>query len=139
VLSLFLESATLSKPLSLDLTNKEAVAALKSTPITIKEGVNYNVGITFKVNYGITSGVRYIQVVKRVGVKLDKMEQMLGAYAPSPDGSPFTKKFPEEESPSGIIARSGTYNARSRVVDDDGQVYIDFEWSFKLAREWANE
>lgn len=52
------------------------------------------------------------------------MEQMLGAYAPSPDGSPYTKKFPEEESPSGMLARSGTYNVRSRVIDDDGQIYI---------------
>jgi len=136
VLSLFLESATLTQPLSLDLTNPAEVAALKEHPIKIKEGVDYNVGITFKVNHGITSGVRYIQVVKRGGIKVDKLEQMLGSYATPPDGSPYTKKFPEEESPSGMIARSGTYNVRSRVMDDDGQVYIDFEWSFKLSKEW---
>ena len=53
-----------------------------------------------------------------------------------------------------MIARSGTYSVRSRVVDDDGGVYsgtmvslserepvetdlfVDFEWSFKLAKEW---
>jgi len=67
---------------------------------------------------------------------VDKLEQMLGSYAPAPDGAPLTKKFPEEESPSGMIARSGTYNVRSRVIDDDGQIYIDFEWSFKLSKEW---
>lgn len=55
--------------------------------------------------------------------KVDKLEQMLGSYAPSPDGSPYTKKFQEEEAPSGMIARSGTYNVRSRVVDDDGEIY----------------
>jgi len=53
---------------------------------------------------------------------------MLGAYAPSPDGSPYTKKFPEEESPSGMLARSGTYNVRSRVIDDDGQIYAGALW-----------
>jgi Rho GDP-dissociation inhibitor len=52
-----------------------------------------------------------------------------------------------------MLARTGTYNVRSRVVDDDGEVYagairptsmpvvklmslIDWEWSFKLTKEW---
>jgi Rho GDP-dissociation inhibitor len=56
-------------------------------------------------------------------VTVDKLEQMLGSYAPSPDGKPYTKNFTEEESPSGMLARSGTYNVRSRVVDDDGEIY----------------
>lgn len=38
-----------------------------------------------------------------------------------------------EEAPSGMLAR-GTYNVRSRVVDDDGTVYADFAWSFALAK-----
>lgn len=52
---------------------------------------------------------------------MDKLEQMLGSYGPSPD--PYIKNFDPEESPSGMVARSGTYNVRSRVVDDDGEVY----------------
>ena len=55
---------------------------------------------------------------------VDKLEQMLGSYAPSPDGTPYTKNFTEDESPSGMLARSGTYTVRSRVVDDDGEIYI---------------
>ncbi|KAF8974356.1 rho GDP-dissociation inhibitor [Flammula alnicola] len=106
-------------------------------PIIIKEGVEYNVRITFKVNHSIISGVRYIQLVKRAGVKVDKMEQMLGSYGPSPTGTPYIKNFEPEESPSGMIARSGTYNVRSRVIDDDGEVYADWEWYFKLAKEWS--
>lgn len=46
---------------------------------------------------------------------------MLGSYGPAPE--PYTKEFDPEESPSGMLARSGTYNVRSRVVDDDGEVY----------------
>lgn len=81
-----------------------------------------------------------MQVVKRAGVRgnpihihfqarclklssVDKMEQMLGSYGPSPSGEPYTKNFDPEESPSGLLARSGSYNVRSRVVDDDGEVY----------------
>jgi hypothetical protein len=49
--------------------------------------------------------------------------QMLGSYGPSPDGKPYERTFHTEQSPSGIIARSGTYDVRSRFVDDDGTVY----------------
>jgi RHO protein GDP dissociation inhibitor len=48
---------------------------------------------------------------------------MLGSYGPSPTGEPYIKNFDPEESPSGMLARTGTYNVRSRVVDDDGEVY----------------
>lgn len=85
---------------------------------------------------------------------VDKMEQMLGSYGPSPSGEPYSKNFEPEESPSGMLARSGTYTARSRVVDDDGEVYAgkfsvvhmviiqrliavaDWEWFFKIGKEW---
>ncbi|KAF8511210.1 immunoglobulin E-set [Gautieria morchelliformis] len=138
VLSLFLTSPTLppGKKISLNVTNPAELALFKKNPLTIKEGVEYNVGITFKVNHSIITGVRYIQVVKRSGVKVDKLEQMLGSYAPHKDGEPYTKNFDPEDSPSGMLARSGTYNVKSRVIDDDGEIYADFEWSFKLAKEW---
>ena len=48
---------------------------------------------------------------------------MLGSYGPSPTGEPYTKNFDPEESPSGMLARSGSYNVKSRVVDDDGDIY----------------
>ena len=54
---------------------------------------------------------------------VDKMEQMLGSYGAHPKGEAYTKNFDPEESPSGMLARSGTYHVRSRVVDDDGKVY----------------
>ncbi|KAJ3808791.1 immunoglobulin E-set [Lentinula lateritia] len=139
VLALELVSSTLpaGKAISLDLSEPTKIAAeTKKNPVVIKEGVEYNVRIRFRVNHSIISGVRYIQVVKRAGVKVDKMEQMLGSYGPSPNSEPYVKNFDPEESPSGMIARSGTYNVRSRVVDDDGEVYADWEWQFKLAKEW---
>ena len=47
--------------------------------------------------------------MKRLSLPVDKMEQMLGSYAPSTNV--LTKDFPEEESPSGMLARTGSYNA----------------------------
>ncbi|KAH6915292.1 rho GDP-dissociation inhibitor [Coprinopsis sp. MPI-PUGE-AT-0042] len=138
VLELELASETLppGKRLAFDLRDTASLASLKKNPVVIKEGIEYNVRIAFKVNHSIISGVRYIQVVKRAGITVDKLEQMLGSYGPSPDGKPYTKNFEPEESPSGMLARSGTYSVRSRVIDDDGEIYADWEWSFKLAKEW---
>lgn len=140
VLALELTSSKLpsGKDISIDVGDKEALANLKKNPIIIKEGVEYNVRIKFQVNHSIISGMRYIQVVKKAGIKVDKLEEMLGSYGPSPTGkhrvtvralqtlvvgSPYVKDFGSEEAPSGVLARSGTYTVRSRVVDDDGEVY----------------
>ena len=69
----------------------------------------------------LSASCRVIAVVYVVTV--DKLEQMLGSYGPHPKGEAYTKNFDPEESPSGMLARSGTYNVRSRVIDDDGEVY----------------
>ncbi|KAG9004214.1 hypothetical protein FRB94_002570 [Tulasnella sp. JGI-2019a] len=137
ILTLFLVSPSLEgRTIELDLTNKAAIDALKKNPVNIKEGVEYNVGMRFQVNHDIVSGLRYIHVVKRAGIKVDKMEQMVGSFGPSTDGKPHSVNFPTEESPSGMVARSGTYNVKSRVTDDDKEVHADFEWAFKLTKEW---
>ncbi|KAF6762377.1 rho GDP-dissociation inhibitor [Ephemerocybe angulata] len=138
-LTLELDSPTLpaGKKIVFELSDPVKIAQLKNTPINIKEGVEYNVRIAFKVNHSIISGVRYLQVVKRSGITVDKLEQMLGSYGPNTKETPFyLKNFDSEESPSGMLARTGTYHVRSRVVDDDGEVYADWVWSFKLAKEW---
>jgi len=134
VLSLELISPTLTTPLVLDLTDPSKFEGFKKNPITIKEGIEYQVQIKFKVNHSIVSGVRYIQLVKRSGIKVDKLEEMLGSFGPTPE--PYVKKFLPEESPTGMLARSGTYHVRSRVVDDDKGEYANFEWYFKIGKEW---
>ncbi|CAK9780652.1 E set domain-containing protein [Cutaneotrichosporon oleaginosum] len=134
--TLFLTSPTRAQDIVLDLTQPhEVLAKLKKEPVTIKEGVEYSVGITFVVENEIVSGLRFIQVVKRAGVTVDKTEAMLGSYGPQP--TPYQKIFASEESPSGMLARSGSYAVRTRIVDDDGNKWLDdFEWSFKLGKEW---
>jgi Rho GDP-dissociation inhibitor len=61
-------------------------------------------------------------------ILVDRMEEMLGSYAP---GQNNEKKFPLEEAPSGMLAR-GKYEARSKFTDDDGHSYLDFDWSFEV-------
>lgn len=88
--------------------------------------------LSFQISGAIVTGLRYIQVVRRAGINVDKLESMIGSYGPSPE--PITKRFVTEEAPSGMIARSGTYSVRSRIVDDDGVTYADFAWQFKLGK-----
>ncbi|KAF8761482.1 Glycosyl hydrolase family 47 [Rhizoctonia solani] len=133
---LFLKSDTLppGKTVSLNLADKEAMEAAKKKPITIKEGIDYSVGLKFEIENDVISGLRYLHVVKRAGIKVDKLEQMIGSFRAQ--GGEHSVNFVTEESPSGIIARSGTYDVVSRITDDDGHVHADFSWSFKLAKEW---
>ncbi|PWN24012.1 putative rho GDP dissociation inhibitor [Microstroma glucosiphilum] len=110
--------------------SKDKLEALKKNPITIKEGVEYSVSISFSVGSDVLSGLKYLHVVKRAGVTVDKLEEMIGSYGPR--NEPYEKKFVQEEAPSGMLARSGTNVVRSRVVDDDGAVYADWTWAFKV-------
>jgi Rho GDP-dissociation inhibitor len=85
---------------------------------------------------------------------VDKTEAMLGSYGPQQDeytkivstshaplcerrarldnpphvGGHADSQFASEESPSGMLARSGSYAVKSRLIDDDKQVWLDFEW-----------
>ncbi|KAI0347348.1 E set domain-containing protein [Trametopsis cervina] len=138
MLTLELHSPTLpaGKAITFHLSDPSHLDEIRNHPVNIKEGVDYNVTITFKVNHGIVTGLKYIQAVKRAGITVDKLEQMLGSYGPNKSGEPYKKDFETDQSPSGMLARSGTYNVRSRVFDDDGVIYIDFQWAFKLTKEW---
>lgn len=76
---------------------------------------------------------------------------MIGSYGPSDQW--LTKRFESDEAPSGMLARTGTCEhafllrsqrpnrvlampadvAKSRVTDDDGHVWADFECASPLA------
>ncbi|KAK4047262.1 rho GDP dissociation inhibitor [Microbotryomycetes sp. JL201] len=121
-------------PIVLDLTDPTKLQNLKKEPIVIKEGAEYAVELKFQVQGDVVTGLKYIQVVRRAGITVDKMETMIGSFGPSIE--PVTKRFVSEEAPSGMLARSGSYSVRSRVIDDDKTIYVDFEWSFSLKKEW---
>ncbi|KAJ3393764.1 hypothetical protein HDU84_001171 [Entophlyctis sp. JEL0112] len=111
----------------------EAIAALDSQIITIKEGVEYRLKVKFRVNHDVVSGLKYMHVVKRSGLKVDKADEMLGSYGPSADV--YEKKFPIEEAPSGMLAR-GRYSVKSRFIDDDQHIYLEWSWSFDIKKDW---
>ncbi|KAJ5312400.1 hypothetical protein PENANT_c027G04609 [Penicillium antarcticum] len=120
----------------IDLSSPGSVDSLKDKPFTIKEGAKFHIKVTFQVHHEVLSGLKYLQVVKRKGIRVSKDEEMLGSYAPSTTTKPiYEKEFNEEEAPSGMIAR-GHYNAVSKFIDDDAHTHLQFEWSFDIAKDW---
>ncbi|KAJ3355695.1 hypothetical protein HDU83_002700 [Entophlyctis luteolus] len=135
LLSIAMESA--GRPdVVLTLDTPEAIAALDSQIITIKEGVEYRLKVKFRVNHDVVSGLKYMHVVKRSGLKVDKADEMLGSYGPSAvRADVYEKKFPIEEAPSGMLAR-GRYSVKSRFIDDDQHIYLEWSWSFDIKKDW---
>ncbi|WFD20743.1 rho GDP dissociation inhibitor [Malassezia caprae] len=131
--SLMLESAQLpGGSVGIQLDRPEQLDELSKSPLQITEGIEYSVVIKFSVGREVLSGLKYLQVVKRAGVPVDRMEEMIGSYPPRAE--PYVKRFAPNVAPSGFLARSGTNSVRTRIVDDDGSVFADFSWAFKLVK-----
>ncbi|CEL03192.1 immunoglobulin E-set [Aspergillus pseudodeflectus] len=120
----------------IDVSAPGAAENLKNKPFTIKEGATFRIKVQFEVHHDVLSGLKYLQVVKRRGIRVSKDEEMLGSYAPNTTGKRFyEKKFQKEEAPSGMLARD-RYSAVSKFVDDDNKTHLQFEWSFTIAKDW---
>ncbi|KAF7723690.1 hypothetical protein EC973_001731 [Apophysomyces ossiformis] len=116
-----------------DLSTPDAIEKANNTPFSIKEGVEYRMKVKFRIQHDVISGLKYLQVVKRKGIRVDKTEEMIGSYGPSP--SSYEKKFQLEEAPSGLLAR-GHYEAKSKFIDDDGATHMEWNWSFDIKKDW---
>ncbi|ORX52457.1 E set domain-containing protein [Hesseltinella vesiculosa] len=110
-----------------------ALENAKKSPFIIKEGVEYRMKVKFRVQHDVVSGLKYLQVVKRGGIRVDKMEEMIGSYGPQ--GTAYEKRFQLEEAPSGMLAR-GHYEAKSKFVDDDNETHMEWAWSFDIKKDW---
>lgn len=91
---------------------------------------------SFVVQHEVLSGLKYVQVIKRKGIRVGKDEEMIGSYPPNTKDKPLhEKKFAQEEAPSGMLAR-GHYEAVSKFIDDDDVTHLKFEWSFDITKDW---
>ncbi|XP_048473342.1 rho GDP-dissociation inhibitor 1-like [Rhincodon typus] len=119
------------EPITMDLTGD--LQALKSTKFVLKEGVSYKVKIHFKVNKDIVSGLKYIAVTYRKGIKVEKTAFMVGSYGPRAEEYEFVS--PSDEAPKGLAAR-GQYTVKSSFTDDDKTDHLSWEWLLCLKKEW---
>jgi len=99
-------------PVTIDLSTPGSEATLKEKPFRIKEGAKFTMVASFRVQHEILSGLHYVQIVKRKGIKVSKDSEMIvrrgrfpppasavvltmgaqGSYAPNTDKQPMYQK-----------------------------------------------
>jgi Rho GDP-dissociation inhibitor len=121
-------------PVVVDLTNEKTLAELPKNAFKIKEKSIYKLKIKFKVQHEIVTGIKYLQAIKKAGIRVDKVEDPLGSYAPNTVEKPYYEvTLPETEAPSGLLAR-GSYSAQSKFVDDDKNIYLTLNWGVDIIK-----
>ncbi|XP_071772150.1 rho GDP-dissociation inhibitor 1-like [Centroberyx gerrardi] len=120
-------------PLTLDLQGD--LESIKKESFILKEGVEYKIKISFKVNREIVSGLKYVQQTFRKGVRIDKSDYMVGSYGPRQADYDFLTSL--EEAPKGMLTR-GTYNIKSKFTDDDKHDHLSWEWNLNIKKDWKD-
>lgn len=90
ILSLTMESPG-RDAVTIDLSAAGSESTLKDKPFKIKEGAKFTMSANFKVQNEILSGLHYVQIVKRKGIKVSKDSEMIGSYPPN-SKTTYTKK-----------------------------------------------
>eukprot|EP00479_Gromia_sphaerica_P009919 TRINITY_DN4353_c0_g1_i1.p1 TRINITY_DN4353_c0_g1~~TRINITY_DN4353_c0_g1_i1.p1 ORF type:complete len:169 (-),score=29.25 TRINITY_DN4353_c0_g1_i1:59-565(-) len=103
---------------------------------TLKEGSNYSLRLQFFVQREIVSGLKYVNLVYKMKMRVDKSDEMVGSYPPS--NEIFTYTSLEDEAPKGLLAR-GSYAAKVRLLDDDEAIHLEFGYDFDIRRSWGLE
>ncbi|KAM9211081.1 rho GDP-dissociation inhibitor 3 [Dugong dugon] len=133
VMRLTLMSEQAPAPITMDLSGD--LVMLKNQVFVLKEGVDYRVKITFKVNKEIVCGLKCLHYTYRKGLRVDKAVYMVGSYGPSTQEYEFVT--PVEEAPQGVLAR-GTYAVSSCFTDDDRVAHLSWEWSLRICKDWQD-
>jgi Rho GDP-dissociation inhibitor len=127
------------RPAVLKFASDEDIKNAKKTPLVIKEGCQYRMRVTFRVQHNVVLGFKIKnQIYSSIGKKLAEDLEMLGTYPPKNEFQ--TVDIPKNdwnEAPSGMIAR-GSYKAKMRFMDDDGNSHLDFEYTVKIAKDYAD-
>lgn len=137
VTSVEIHSPELDKPKTIAINSNLSAAADKDSAnaqrVKIKEGALFNVEVIYYVQHQIVSGLKYEQVVKCKGIKVDSDSVMIGSYGPRKEN--YTYKSPQEEAAKGMLARQ-SYNVKSKFIDDDKVCHVSWEWKFEISKDW---
>jgi len=102
--------------------------------VTIKEGETYRSQLEFYVQRDIVTGLYLVnKVLKAKTITVDKSKYMIGSRAPSKDPQVYLTET--EHAPSGILSR-GSFLVKSKLTDDDKNVFAEWEWTLVIAKDW---
>lgn len=105
----------------------------KENAMILKEGAIYRVKLEFYVQREIVHGLKYVRHTYRKGIRVDKVELMLGSYGPQMEL--VTYIGPEEDTPTGVLFR-GTYMVKTVLIDDDKNKHLQWEGCLEVKKDW---
>jgi len=102
--------------------------------ITIKEGEHYRTQLEYYVQRDIVTGLKLInKVLKARTITVDKSKYMIGSRAPSGEIQTYVSEV--EQAPNGVLSR-GSFLVKSKLTDDDKNIYAEWEWNLVIAKDW---
>jgi Rho GDP-dissociation inhibitor len=116
-----------------ELDTKQKEEDLKKTPITVKEGVDYQFVVTFRVQHDIVSALKFSNSVYKASIRIEKKDHMMGSYAPAEN--PYTWKSPTFTAPSGMLAR-GQYKANTKFIDDYKKTHLELDYTLTIGKDF---
>jgi len=126
-------------PAVLTFDTEESIRRARESPLVIKEGCNYRMSVSFRVQHNLVLGLKIINTIYGpLNSRLAKDEEMLGTYPPKNEFQ--TILIPRNdwhEAPKGTLAR-GEYKAKMKFMDDDGNCHLEFEYAIKIAKNYQN-
>lgn len=124
-------------PVTLKFETDADLKAAKKNPMTIKEGVEYRMRVSFRVQHNVVLGFKIHNTVFKLGKTIAKDVEMLGTYPPKNEfQSVDIPKNDWIEAPSGMMAR-GEYKAKMKFMDDDNNTHLEFDYTVKIAKDYA--
>jgi Rho GDP-dissociation inhibitor len=102
--------------------------------VTIKEGATYRTQLEYYVQRDIVTGLNLMnRVLKARTIPIDKSKYMIGSRAPSAELQTYVSDI--EQAPSGMLSR-GSFLVKSKLTDDDKNVFAEWEWNLVIAKDW---
>ena len=109
---------------------------LSTTPIKIKEDMEFDIILDVRVSNDLLLGLRYNHVLKKMGLVVDTVSEIIGSYAPKKEVQQLNIKH--LHAPKGMLGR-GKYNVSSALTDDDDGVHKEWSWILKVGKKWDGD
>lgn len=107
--------------------------SLKDKPYNLKEGSDFKLQLKFWVQHDIVMALKFKNVTSKMGINVAKDDFVVGSFAPQTEE--YTWSSVIQTAPDGWLAR-GNYSAHGKFCDDDGHIFAEFDYAFKLSKDW---
>ena len=107
-------------PISLDFSSGEE-QKVDPEKFYMKEASTFHTRVTFKVHNDIVYGLKFANIVKKMGMQVDKSEEILGTFAPTDE--PHVAELESSSTPEGWLKR-GDYAGKAMILDSDGNCLL---------------